>query len=347
LLIITQKVDRDDSVLGFFHRWIEEFSKNVESVIVITLFKGNYSLPSNVKVLSLGKEDNNFQFSIFNFQKIQYLFRFYRYIWQERNNYDTVFVHMNQIYVLLGGFFWKIMKKPIGLWYTHKNTRLSLKVAVSMVNHIFSASKESFRVVTPKLNVVGHGIDVDLFKEGEDGEKQAGNNLLTIGRISPVKNLDIIIEAVKELEKDGVLVNLQVVGDAIYPSDKIYLDSLKQAVKGFGLGDRVHFLGKVSNENTPELYRNADIFINLSDTGSMDKVVLEAMSCGTKVLTSNEAFNEILAERYKTAKNSADVARHIRDLLLSPRDNGLREFVQNNHNLKALIPKILDIYLKK
>jgi hypothetical protein len=57
LLIITQKVDINDPILGFFHRWIEEFAKHCEKITVICLYKGTYNLPNNVKVLSLGKEE--------------------------------------------------------------------------------------------------------------------------------------------------------------------------------------------------------------------------------------------------------------------------------------------------
>ena len=56
LLIITQKVDKNDPILGFFHRWIEEFAKHCQSIIVICLQKGEYNLPKNIKILSLGKE---------------------------------------------------------------------------------------------------------------------------------------------------------------------------------------------------------------------------------------------------------------------------------------------------
>ena len=84
LLVITQKVDRNDPVLGFFHRWIEEFAKHCEKVTVICLEMREHRLPINVRVLSLGKEQNK--------SKLKYIFRFYRYIWQERNNYD---VHRN------------------------------------------------------------------------------------------------------------------------------------------------------------------------------------------------------------------------------------------------------------
>ena len=76
LLIITQKVDINDDVLGFFHRWIEEFAKHCEKITVICLQKGEYNLPDNVKVLSLGKEGA--------MAKIKYALNFYKYIWQER-----------------------------------------------------------------------------------------------------------------------------------------------------------------------------------------------------------------------------------------------------------------------
>src|SRR3989344_232174 len=111
LLIVTQKVDKKDPILGFFHRWIEEFAKNFEKVTVVCLEKGEYNLPTNVKVLSLGKEERR--------SKAEYISRFYRYIWQERKNYDAVFVHMNQEYVLLGWKFWKLWGKKIFLWRNH------------------------------------------------------------------------------------------------------------------------------------------------------------------------------------------------------------------------------------
>ena len=102
LLIVTQKVDENDSILGFFHGWIAEFAKHCESVIVICLEKGEHHLPQNVNVLSLGKE----RFEVKSqkskvLKKLTYAINFFKYIWQERKNYDVVFVHMNQEYVLL------------------------------------------------------------------------------------------------------------------------------------------------------------------------------------------------------------------------------------------------------
>ena len=100
LLIITQKVDKKDSILGFFHDWLLEFSKHQEKIIVLCLEKGDYKLPSNVSVFSLGKERS--------ISKIRMLFNFYRLISSKRKDYDKVFVHMNPIYIVLGGLIWKI-----------------------------------------------------------------------------------------------------------------------------------------------------------------------------------------------------------------------------------------------
>ena len=70
LLIITQKIDQNDDILGFFHRWVEEFAKNTEKVVVIAQFVGQYNLPENIEVFSMGKE--------MGFSKIRQLFNFNR-----------------------------------------------------------------------------------------------------------------------------------------------------------------------------------------------------------------------------------------------------------------------------
>ena len=156
LLIITQKVNEDDPILGFFCRWIEEFARHFELVTVICLEEGRHELPSNVRVLSLGK-------TALSKNKVAFICRFYGYIWRERKNYDAVFVHMNPIYVVLGGWFWKLSGKKVALWYTHKAVDLKLRVAERFVDVIFTAAEESFTLKTAKRLVVGHGIDVDKY----------------------------------------------------------------------------------------------------------------------------------------------------------------------------------------
>src|SRR3989344_1150879 len=103
LLIITQKVDKNDDLLGFFHSWVSELSEHFDDVFVISLGVGEYHLPNNVKVFSLGKPANGRSASGGEslLRRFNYIVRFYKYIWRERKNYDAVLAHMNPIYIVL------------------------------------------------------------------------------------------------------------------------------------------------------------------------------------------------------------------------------------------------------
>jgi len=57
ILVITQEISRQSPVLGFFHGWLAAFSKRFESITAVCLKKGDYDLPANVSVFSLGKEE--------------------------------------------------------------------------------------------------------------------------------------------------------------------------------------------------------------------------------------------------------------------------------------------------
>jgi len=56
-LFITQKIDKNDDLLGVYHEWIKRLALEFEVVNAICLYKGKYDLPPNVRVYSLGKEE--------------------------------------------------------------------------------------------------------------------------------------------------------------------------------------------------------------------------------------------------------------------------------------------------
>ena len=330
LLIITQKVDTNDDILGFFHRWVEEFAKYFKSVIVICLQKGDYNLPENVKALSLGKEKSD--------SKIKYLFNFYKYIWQERKNYDAVFIHMNPEYAVLGGLFWKLWNKKIGLWYTHKAVNLKLRIAEKLADKIFTASKESFRLNSKKIIVTGHGIDTERFKPSDISHQQSDKlKIISVGRITPIKNYEVLINAAEILKNGSFPFEIKIAGAAILNSDKIYLKKLRKMIEEKNLNDRIALVGSVPYKNITDFFREGDLFVNFSDTGSIDKAVLEAMSCGLNILTSNEAFKNILSDKYFTDKIPNHIAEKIIAFYPSEYDSKNRDYVIKNHNLGKTI----------
>lgn len=367
LLIITQKVDINDDVLGFFHRWIEELAKYCEKVTVICLQQGECHLPKNIKVLSLGKEKyfrkrldlekdrsdgkrSDLKEKIFS--RMKYLLLFYKYIWQERKNYDAVFVHMNPEYVVFGGIFWRLLRKIIGLWYVHRQVNIKLKIAEKLADEIFTVTKESFNLKSKKINIVGHGIDPESFLCEKINKASDKIKILYVGRIAPIKNVDILIEAAKVLRgKWDKKFEIKLVGPTTNINDEEYFKRIKSIIYEYGLGDFIKFAGSVQNKKIKEFYCDADILINLSPGGLSDKVVFEAMFSKTPVLVSNVSFKEFFgnySEKLVFKEGDPDdLAEKIMDFFSienEVKNAGDFLFLQVNKkaNLKLLIPKILN-----
>ncbi len=346
LLILTQKVDKNDDILGFFHGWLLEFAKNYEKITVICLYEGEHNLPNNVKVLSLGKEKG--------VSRLKYILDFYKYIWKERNNYDQVFVHMNQIYVILGGLFWRLRGKKVGLWYAHGSVPFGLRFAEKISNYIFTSTKSGFRLNSKKLKIIGQGIDTNLFKPQNSIEEKEIFEIISVGRISPVKDYETTIKAIEILNKKGKKIRLKIIGGLGLSSQQNYLNKLKKMVSEKSLDNIIEFCGGVPSKDILGYLQKSDLYINTSHTGSLDKTVLEAMSCGLPVLTCNEALKEVLGE-YKeklmfSKKDPEEFSNKIEDIMkmdISGRiilGQKLREIVIKDHNLENFIKKIVEVF---
>jgi glycosyltransferase involved in cell wall biosynthesis len=349
LLILTQKVDVTDSNLGFFHQWIEEFAKKCEQVIVVCLFEGKHDLAGNVRVLSLGKESGT--------SRMRYLRRFYSYIWKERGNYDAVFVHMNQIYVILGGLIWRALGKRIGLWYAHGSTPFSLRFAALLAHDIFTSTIQSFRIRSPKVRVIGHGIDTESFSYIAR-ERKPAPILVSWGRISPVKDYETLIEAVALLRAQGILARARLIGSPGTPEQEKYLQNLKKYAAMKGLEEAVVFPGPVSHQKLPGVLADVDMFVHTSQTGSLDKAPLEAMATGLPVFTCNESVRSVLPpaarDMFSFASHDASMlAEEIRSFALCAEEERIalsklfREVVREGHRLEGCIIHIMAALAEK
>ena len=349
LLIITQKVDKDDPILGFFHNWLAEFAKNCDSVVVICLYRGDYDLPANVKILSLGKEKKS--------GRLAYLFNFYRFIWQERKNYEAVFAHMNVEYVIFGGLFWRLLKKKIGFWYAHKAISCKLIISAFLADVIFTASPESFGIKSAKLRVIGHGIDIDKFSPAAKAKNgKIEREIICVGRISRIKNQLLAIEAADILINEKMLKNIRItfIGSALTEADRQYQAELLETMNKFKLNNHIKFIGSVTQENLPDYYRSADLSLNLCPTGGLDKVVLESIACGTPALALNKTFVQVFGS-YKdqliiSSADKEEVAEKVQRFLslkagdLADMSRNLRDNVVKNHSVQGLIKKIIKGY---
>lgn len=286
LLILTQTVDKDDSVLGFFHRWLTEFAKNCEQVTVIALGVYQYDLPTNVKVVSLGKEKRANRFF--------YIANLIRYLWRYRNQTDCVLIHMNPIYLVLAGWWFRLRGYTIGLWYTHRQVDAKLRFAVPFCHHVFTAAPESFNLKTDKLHIIGHGIETTRFTCAFPADLNKSITITHVGRLTPIKNCDTLIEAAAKL-KSRLAKPFQVlfIGAPAVDSDHDYAAGLKKLVADNLLDQNVVFAGNIKNSELPQHLCASTITVNLTPTGGIDKSVLESMASGRPVLVSNEAFRPV------------------------------------------------------
>lgn len=347
LLIVTQVVDRNDDVLGAFHQWIRRFAEDFTSVEVICLRKGEVNLPANVRLHSLGKEEKR--------SRLQYVSRFYRYAFGLRKDYDVVFVHMNPEYVVLMGLFWKLMGKTVFLWYAHKKGSWLRTAALPFLDRVVSVSKESFvDHASRKFIAVGHGVDPDVYRC--DAPVAAGRKIiLSVGRLSHVKEYDLLIDAVALLKarrpQPDFMVRL--IGGPANPEDVAYVARLKEKIARLGLDGLFEFAGPMPNKDILPQLCAASAFVSMQDGGGAGKSFLEAMSCGLPTVVRTPVFNGLFGPWLPylyydgTPEDFAkklDACLALTDAERSRMREDLRAIVVKHHNLKNLVRSVRDEY---
>jgi glycosyltransferase involved in cell wall biosynthesis len=112
------------------------------------------------------------------------------------------------------------------------------------------------------------------------------------GLVEPRKNLPILIRAYKDLADRGVTQPLVIVGRYGWLSKEVF-----SLVENLGLGGQVIFTGYVDQEDLPVFYNLACIFVYPTLYEGFGLPVLEAMACGTPVITSAvSSLPEIVAD---------------------------------------------------
>lgn len=351
LLLFNLMTDADDPVLGFTTAWINALAARCEAVDVVTMQAGRLAVADNVRVYSVGKEKG--------YNEPRRALEFYRILFSllRQHHYHACFAHMIQVFAVMGAPLLKLAGIPITLWYTHQATGRMVRLAEKLVDHIVTASPQSFRIPSPKVQVIGHGIDTDLFQLSPSlvtRHSAQPFTILTVSRLSPVKRLETVIAAVKTLREGGYAdVRLRLVG-SVYPQDEVYAEGLRQMVADSGLTAAVEFAGGMTPEAVVREYQQADVVVNMTATGSMDKVVLEAMACGIPVITPNEAFQSLLApwsEHLLIPPESPEIlASRLKKMLLLPPDErralgaALRRLVVEQHSLSQLSESLIAIF---
>jgi 1,2-diacylglycerol 3-alpha-glucosyltransferase len=152
--------------------------------------------------------------------------------------------------------------------------------------------------VKPKrMEVIPVGVDIDRFKKNDRGDEirkrhglEGKKVLITVGRMSFEKKVDLLISTMKRFDDD---VALLVCGKG--PMDKEW----RQLAVDEGVSDKVVFAGFVPDDELISYYSSADIFITASKFETQGLTTLEAMACEIPALCANgRAFTDVIKDGY-------------------------------------------------
>lgn len=144
-----------------------------------------------------------------------------------------------------------------------------------------------------RVEIVPPGVDHAFFSPGDrTGARFAlgldlGDHpvLLFVGRIQPLKGLDVAVRALAALDRrDAVLV---AVGGTSGEAGAEHLAEVTQLARELGVLDRIRFVAAQPHHLLSTYYRAADVVYVPSRSESFGLVALEAAACGTPVIATD------------------------------------------------------------
>ena len=141
-----------------------------------------------------------------------------------------------------------------------------------------------------KVMLAPCGVDLTKFRPMDQKEvrQRLGLNgeklLLYVGRVEPLKGLDLLVETAAQMEAEGDGVRMMVVGGG-GPGEP-ETDRVRQLAKERQVEGLIDFVGRVNHDELPLYYNAADVCVVPSYYESFGLVALESMACGTPVVAT-------------------------------------------------------------
>lgn len=198
----------------------------------------------------------------------------------------------------------------------------SAESVIVWTEHEKQAVVDYCNVDPSSVSVIPPGVDLSRFRpmskqQSRDylgyGEEK---NILFVGRLEPLKGLDVLFKAVASLE-DTNSITLNVVGGDENSVEKARLQDLARRMK---LTESVRFVGSVGQDELPVHYNAADVCVLPSHYESFGLAALEASACGRPVVASEVGGLPAIVQSGSTgflvpAKQSDVMAERLCELL--------------------------------
>ncbi|MGB6420537.1 MAG: glycosyltransferase family 1 protein [Anaerolineales bacterium] len=170
--------------------------------------------------------------------------------------------------------------------------RLSARLADALIAVSENTKKDAVRLLGvpgDKITAIPHGVgeefhpitDAALLEGIRRKYKLPQDFILNVGIVEPRKNLALLLKSYQRLHSQGISLPLVIVGGLGW----MYEDVFRQA-ESLGIKEQVYFTGYVPDHDLPIIYNLARIFVYPSIYEGFGLPPLEAMACGTPVITT-------------------------------------------------------------
>jgi len=141
------------------------------------------------------------------------------------------------------------------------------------------------------VGVVPNGVDLDRFHPRATSRRPEDLKLLTVGRLSATKHIDVVIASVELLQEQYPAATLTIAGGGGLERE------LHELIDSKTMGHRVRMVGIVPPDQMPQLYRDHDLFVTATTQEGMSNAMLEAMASGLPIITTRcEGVEELIHE---------------------------------------------------
>lgn len=177
--------------------------------------------------------------------------------------------------------------------FTHRGCRCTIGNSQSVVDHLAAHA----RIPRDRLRLVRGGLEPERLQQAKPiprrdlGYSDEDKLVLWVGRLDPVKGLELLLPAFAALDAD-LNAHLLLVGEGpLRPR-------LEQQLSELHLQARVRLLG--TRNDVPALLKTADVFVFPSRTEGLPNALLEAMAAGCPIVATDVAGCRDLIEPERT-----------------------------------------------
>ncbi len=228
------------------------------------------------------------------------------------------------------------------------------RTAGARASHIIAATQEIADALTAKepaaaskLTLIPNYVDEQLFRNIQ-GEKLY--DLVFVGRFNRHKNLAALLQAVDRLGLSIAMIGGVSTHVRENRDDRSYFAEIKAR---FGdLNGRIHWLGRIKNEELPVYINRARAFVLCSLIEGHPRALIEAMACGMPIIASNVFGISNVIEHEETGylceTDAASIASAIESVLSAPAHMermgaNARQFALEQYSLGQMVQREYDL----